>query len=123
MDHFLSGAPSWQRNPGSDGGKTLTWIGRIVVMGACTTAWDTHHTVVASMGDRFVLVRIDSTEGRLDAGTHALNSTGCEVTMRAELADVVGGVMASLNTTPANVTPDERTQLLYGGSVWDGHDK
>lgn len=50
----------WVRNVGSDGGKTLTWTGRIVVIGACTTAWDQAHGVIAAMGDRFVLVRSDS---------------------------------------------------------------
>src|SRR5262249_54807127 len=50
----------WERNVGSDGGQTLTWVGRIVIVGAVTTAWDTAHAVVAAMGDRFVLIRIDS---------------------------------------------------------------
>ena len=35
------------------GGRS-TWRGRIVVVGAVTTAWDTAHGVVAAMGDRFV---------------------------------------------------------------------
>ena len=50
----------WHRNVGSDGGQTLTWKGRIVVIGACTTAWDQAHAVVATMGDRFILIRSDS---------------------------------------------------------------
>jgi hypothetical protein len=29
----------WERNIGQDGGRTLTWIGRIALIGACTTAW------------------------------------------------------------------------------------
>ena len=44
----------WERNVGTDGGKTLTWTGRIVIVGAVTTAWDTAHEVIAHMGDRFV---------------------------------------------------------------------
>ena len=52
----------WYRNVGTDGGRTLDWKGRIVVIGAVTTAWDTAHAVIATMGDRFVLVRIDSTK-------------------------------------------------------------
>jgi hypothetical protein len=46
----------WARNVGTDGGRTLTWRGRIGIVGACTTAWDRAHDVVASMGDRFVVV-------------------------------------------------------------------
>jgi hypothetical protein len=30
----------WERNVGTDGGRTLTWTGRITVIGAVTTAWD-----------------------------------------------------------------------------------
>src|SRR5262249_30128451 len=40
----------WVRNVGTDGGRTLTWTGRLVVIGACTTAWDQAHAVVAAMG-------------------------------------------------------------------------
>jgi hypothetical protein len=76
---------SWFREVGSDGGQTITWRGRITVVGAVTTAWDTAHAVIASMGDRFVLVRIDSTTARLSAGRKAINNTGDETKMRSDL--------------------------------------
>ncbi len=50
----------WDRNVGTDGGKTLTWVGRIVVVGAVTSAYDAAHSVIAAMGDRFCLVRVSS---------------------------------------------------------------
>jgi hypothetical protein len=53
----------WVRNVGTDGGQTLTWEGRIVVIGACTTAWDQAHGVISIMGDRFVLIRRTLTAG------------------------------------------------------------
>src|SRR5262249_11143744 len=65
----------WERNCGTDGGITLTWVGRLVVIGAVTTAWDTAHAVVSVMGDRFILIRADSTTGRLKAGTQAIRNT------------------------------------------------
>jgi len=55
----------WERNVGTDGGKSLTWTGRVAVIAACTTSWDRAHDVIASMGDRFVVLRMDSTTGRL----------------------------------------------------------
>jgi hypothetical protein len=58
----------WSRNVGTNGGVTLEWTGRIAVVGAVTTAWDQAHAVIASMGDRFVLFRMDSTTGRQTAG-------------------------------------------------------
>jgi hypothetical protein len=103
----------WVRNVGSDGGRTLTWTGRIVVIGACTTAWDQAHSVVAAMGDRFVLVRSDSHKGRIAAGLRAMRNTGNEIQMRTELAEAVAGAIA-------NVNPDEPYQLTdreYGTIV------
>jgi len=79
----------WSRTIGSDGGQTLNLTGRIVCIGAVTTAWDRAHDVIASMGDRFVLVRMDSTTGRQAAGRHAIGNTGTEPTMRAELAAAI----------------------------------
>ena len=58
----------WERNVGTDGGQTLTWTGRIVIVAAVTTAWDAAHAVVASMGDRFALLRLRTSAGRLEAG-------------------------------------------------------
>src|SRR5690606_32857626 len=41
----------WSREIGTDGGRTLTWEGKLVVIGAVTTAWDSAHAVVSAMGD------------------------------------------------------------------------
>ena len=88
----------WIRPLGVDGGRTLEWSGRIVVVGAVTTAWDRAHDVVAAMGDRFVLVRMDSGDrkGRVSAGRQAIDNTGSEEEMRRELAEAVGGVIAGM---------------------------
>src|SRR5262249_57432309 len=58
----------YERNVGSAGGQTLRWEGRIAVVGAVTTVWDSANAVVAVMGDRFVLLRIDSDVGREESG-------------------------------------------------------
>lgn len=87
----------WTRNVGTDGGRTLEWSGRIVLVGAVTTAWDAAHSVISEMGDRFLLVRMDSTKGRLEASRQAIANTGDEKQMRAELRAAVKGVFAWLN--------------------------
>ena len=87
----------WERNLGTDGGRSLLWRGRLAVIGAVTTAWDTAHAVVSTLGDRFVLVRLDSRTGRQMAGQRTAANTGGEVAMRAELAGAVGGVLAGLD--------------------------
>jgi hypothetical protein len=97
----------WVRNVGIDGGQTLKWKGRIVVIGACTTAWDQAHAVIANMGDRFVLVRSDSHLGRIASGNRALRNTGQETAMRQELADAVAGLIE-------NVDPEKVYELTEG---------
>lgn len=101
----------WSRNVGTDGGLTLEWAGRAALVGAVTTAWDKAHASIASMGDRFVLIRMDSTTGRLTAGRKAIGNTGSESTMRAELAEAVAGVLAGMTTEAVAVT-DEETDIL-----------
>lgn len=108
----------WQRNVGTDGGRTLEWTGRIAVIGAVTTAWDRAHDVIASMGDRFVIVRMDSTRGRMPAGRRAISNTGDEITMRAELAAVVAGALAGVTQEHAiTLTEDERERILEAADV------
>jgi hypothetical protein len=129
----------WQRNLGVDGGRTLTWTGRITLVGACTTAWDSAYGVIAAMGDRFILIRPDSKVGRIEAGTQAIRNIGHETEMRAELAAATGGLIAHINSDmpypleeveesrlikAANIITHGRTAVErdYRGDVLDSHD-
>jgi Domain of unknown function (DUF3854) len=107
----------WYREVGTDGGHTIAWTGRIAVVGAVTTAWDTAHTVIATMGDRFVLIRADSTTARRAAGRQAIRNTGDEVAMRAELAAAAAGVIAGMYPDPIAVTDDEIEILLAAADL------
>lgn len=129
----------WERNVGVDGGRQLTWIGRIVVLGAVTTAYDSAHAVIAAMGDRFALVRMDSatTKTRLAAGRRALGNVNQEEQMRAELAAAVGEVLTNLDFEAAEISDEDQDVLLgvadlvtlartaverdYRGDVIDAH--
>lgn len=108
----------WERNLGVDGGRTLTWRGRIAVIGAVTTAWDRAHAVISSMGDRFVLLRTDSTRERVTAGRRAIANTGDEERMRAELSEAVGGVIAGMDTgADLELSEAETDQLLAAANL------
>jgi hypothetical protein len=108
----------WSRSIGADGGRTLTWTGRVAVIGAVTTAWDTAHAVISTMGDRFVNIRLDSTTGRQAAYRRTVANTGDEVTMRAELAAAVGGVLAGIDASAdLTLTDDEVERLLPAADV------
>jgi hypothetical protein len=107
----------WVRYLGTDGGKTLEWTGHLVIIGAVTTAWDRAHDVIASMGDRFLILRMDSTEGRLGAGRQSRRNVSHEDEMRRELAEAFAGVMAGINPNPGDVTDDEAEQLLAAADL------
>ena len=129
---------SWTRNVGTDGGRSLEWTGRLVVIGAVTTAWDrVHADTISAFGDRFVLVRMDSNSGRVAAGRKAISNTGSEESMRAELGAAVAGVLAGADYTGVEPDDNEADALLaaadlvtltrtavdvdYRGNVVDAH--
>jgi len=105
------------RQVGVDGGRTLIWEGRIVVVGACTTAWDTAHSVISLMGDRFVIIRIDSTRNRHNSGLRAINNTGDEIKMRSEMAAAVGGLIAHASLNETRITDDENKHLVAAADI------
>jgi hypothetical protein len=103
----------WERYVGTDGGQTLTWAGRVVVVGAVTSAWDAAHSVVAAMGDRFVLVRFSSKDNRAAAGRRALANVGHESAMRTELAAMVGELLGKVDEgADVPLTEDETETVL-----------
>lgn len=107
----------WERNVGTDGGKTLTWTGRIVLVGAVTTAYDAAHAVIAAMGDRFALVRVDSNLGRLEAGRQALLNVGHEEVMRSELSQAVAACLERVDPDRADLTDEVMEVLLTAANV------
>lgn len=110
---------AWVRKVGTDGGKSLEWRGRVTVAGAVTTAWDAAHSVIASMGDRFVLKRIDSNINRVAFGARAIGNTGNEAAMRAELGAAVADVMAAIAKGHSRIelTEEELYTLLHAADL------
>ncbi len=107
----------WERNVGVSGGNSPLWVGRIAVIAACTTAWDAAREVVSSMGDRFVIFRLDSTTGRLEAGRQSMANIGHEGEMRAALKDAVAGVIAGMDPSPIVLTAEEVEQILHAANL------
>jgi hypothetical protein len=101
----------WSRDVGAEGGPTLNWSGRLVVIGACTTAWDAAHGVIAMMGDRFLLVR-PRTGGRLVAGLQAMMNVSSEEEMRADLCETVGKLLTIAPGRGPQLTREENLSIL-----------
>jgi hypothetical protein len=107
----------WERNVGTDGGRTLPWTGRIVVVGAVTTKWDACHEVISAMGDRFVLIRADSTVARIEAATQAIRNIGREKGMREELAQAAGGLIGGALRCVRDLTDNENSKLVKASNI------
>ena len=107
----------WERNVGSDGGQTLTWTGRLVTIGAVTTAWDTAHSVIAAMGDRFVIIRADSSRGRVKSATKAIRNTGSETNMRKELAHSASALINHASKNEYVPTDEQVDQLIKAADI------
>jgi hypothetical protein len=76
------------------------------------------HAVISTMGDRFVLLRMDSSLGRLASARQALDNTGHELEMRAHLAEAVRGILMHVDHAQA-ITPtdDERARLMAAADI------
>jgi hypothetical protein len=107
----------YERNVGSDGGLTLTWTGRLIIVGAVTTAWDTAHSVIAAMGDRFVIIRADSSSGRARSASKAIRNTGSEPDMRSELAYCTGALIKHINKKEYALPNDHIDQLIKAADI------
>ena len=76
---------AWTRRVGVDGARTLEWKGKVGLIGGVTSAIDSAHAVMSSMGQRFALYRLPVTDAHAQAQC-AVEKSGDEQKMRAELA-------------------------------------
>lgn len=102
---------AWTRHIGTDGGRTLSWAGKVGLVGGCTPTIDRHHAVMGAMGERFVLYRLPDVNPDTQA-RQALGHAGREKQMRAELAAAVHAVLRQASTTPRERTEDETNRLV-----------
>lgn len=78
----------WIRHLGTDGGKEIPWEGRLGFVGAVTEAIDSHHSVIATLGDRFLYYRMASIPGPAVA-RKVLDRDGFSDEAIADLKDTV----------------------------------
>jgi hypothetical protein len=88
----------WTRHLGTDGGRTLAWRGKVGLIFGCTGVIDGHYSVIGSMGDRFLLNRLEPCKGQFQCALrHSGAATG---QMQKELADAVAHLFAGVRTEP-----------------------
>ena len=102
----------WSRTLGSDGGKTLTWKGRVGLTFGSTQAYDDHYKSISQLGDRFLIFRLDPAPGA-EQFKFAFDHTGEKTkAMRDELAEKVAGLFVDIDKrTPRKCDDAERDRL------------
>ncbi len=94
----------WTRYLGTDGGKTLFWEGKVGLLGGVTPAVDSHHAVLAALGERFLWFRLPEVDSDAQA-SRALEHLGHEHQMRDELARVAGAVLDAVDDGALTARP------------------
>jgi len=103
---------AWDRHIGTDGGKTLSWKGKLGLIAGCTSVIDQHHAVTAAMGERFVMYRMPPIDEDALAA-RALDHQGSEETMRRELASAVTSLFLNIELADDYIVEgDDRTKLI-----------
>jgi len=95
-------------------GKELHWTGRLGLLAGVTCVIDTQYSVHQTLGERFVLFRMDQPDRRR-ISLAALRGRGHEEAMRQELKEVVARFLASLDyQNPPTLPPifEERLAAL-----------
>ena len=121
----------YTRVVGAEGGKTLTWRGKAGAIFGGTQAYDAHHAVSGTLGDRFLLFRVETMADNQLAKCRLQTGDNAKL-MRQALAKAAAGVFAALPDPPerTNMTDDEYKSLskailevirLRGGVVRDGY--
>jgi hypothetical protein len=102
---------SWTRHVGTDGGRTLSWTGKVGFVGGCTPTIDRHHAVMGAMGERFLLYRLPPTDPTTQA-KRALAHAGREKAMRSELAAAIATILDNLDDETAPKPNDQDDDRL-----------
>lgn len=101
----------WTRHVGSDGGKVLTWSGKVGLLFGVTGVIDAHYAAIGAMGDRFLFNRIEPHE---DQFKWALKHTGAAgAQMRKELAEAITNLFATPLQQPQLLNDQETERFNY----------
>src|SRR5262249_24179692 len=103
---------AWTRHVGTDGGKTLSWTGKVGLIAGVTPTIDRHHGVMGAMGERLVLFRLPAA-GDFEQTEKALAHAGREQHMRRELAESVAALLGNgVDREPRILAGAEQTRLI-----------
>jgi hypothetical protein len=97
---------AWTRRVGSDGGRELTWKGKLGLVFASTGVIDQHYSVIGQMGDRALISRfVPEPRGQYARSLKHIGPSTAQ--MREELAEAVANLFAGRKSEPQPLTDDE----------------
>lgn len=97
---------SWARPLGIDGGRVLSWSGKVAIMAGCTDVIDSHHTLMTAMGSRFLMYRIPLIDAYAQAAK-AYDMNARELEMRQQLKRVITGFLKGRDFSAVRPTTSE----------------
>ena len=97
----------WTRVIGADGGRTLSWAGKIGLLFGCTRVYDSYYGVISELGDRFLLCRLEPDKKQF---LHAIKHANRATQMRARLVEAVTDLFAVPLPPPRDIS-DREIQL------------
>lgn len=99
---------SWHRPIGAEGGKQLSWHGKLALFAGCTPAIDQYHSVSASLGERWIYYRLTKEDGEgFEKARRALQNIN-KAGWRDELRHFVRMMFESLDLRFGQVAPAPR---------------
>jgi hypothetical protein len=101
---------AWTRHLGTDGGRTLSWKGKVGLIFGATGVIDSHYSVIGAMGDRFLLCRLAPiAEGQFGQALKHVGSANAQ--MRGALAEAVEQLFAERKPNPRAISESEIKRL------------
>jgi hypothetical protein len=99
----------WSRAVGADGGRILSWSGKIGLLFSCTKVIDNQHSFIQQLGERFLYCRLKPDP---DQFLHASKHIGVKTAqMRQQLIEAVADLFAMPLQTPQELTDAERHKI------------
>jgi hypothetical protein len=102
---------AWDRPVGTDGGRVLSWRGKLGLIAGVTTVVDRHHAVMDSLGSRFAFYRVDVDERAAQTRRALAHRRGARE-MRAELRDAVNSLFAGIAVPDSDSLSDTDRERL-----------
>lgn len=109
----------YDRPVGTGGGRVLSWAGKCGLVAGVTPTIDRHHGVMAAMGERFCLYRLE-VDDPMKQARRRIGNRRRETEMRDDLAHAVTSVLAGAATNPPDLTgPEVETIVAWSTfAVW-----